>query len=93
MRLAKANKTTYDNYPHLEKGSAMIVCVCHNINDRRIRTAIENGAETMEQLSEVLGVGTCCGKCTSTAQLLLQQHTYTPQSPIHFIPQHTKIAS
>lgn len=50
----------------------MIVCVCHNVSDRKIRQAVDDGLKTMPQLREQLGIGTCCGKCHSCAKTVLR---------------------
>ncbi len=50
----------------------MIVCVCNNVSERKIRGAVEAGITTMPQLREELGVGTCCGKCHSCAKTVLR---------------------
>lgn len=44
----------------------MIVCVCNGISDRDVKTAIKNGASSVEDLGASLGVGTCCGCCRET---------------------------
>lgn len=51
----------------------MIVCVCHGVNDRDIRTAIKNGASSVEDLGASLGVGTCCGCCRETCNDMLAE--------------------
>lgn len=52
----------------------MIVCVCNNVSERKIRQAVDAGATTMPQLREQLGVGTCCGKCHSCAKAVLREY-------------------
>lgn len=52
----------------------MIVCVCYNVSERKIRQAVDEGLTTMPQLREQLGVGTCCGKCHSCAKTVLRDH-------------------
>jgi len=51
----------------------MIVCVCHNVSERKIRQAVNAGTTTMPGLREELGVGTCCGKCHSCAKTVLRE--------------------
>jgi len=51
----------------------MIVCVCNNISDRRIRQAVDSGITSMPELRDQLGVGTCCGKCHSCAKQVLRE--------------------
>jgi bacterioferritin-associated ferredoxin len=49
----------------------MIICVCKAVSDRHIRSAVEDGATTLRDLSRELGVGTCCGKCVPEARATL----------------------
>ncbi len=49
----------------------MIVCICNNISDRKIRQAVDAGMRSMVELRENLAVGTCCGKCHSCAKRVL----------------------
>lgn len=51
----------------------MIVCVCNNVSDRKIRQAVESGVTSMSQLRDELEVGTCCGKCHSCAKRVLRE--------------------
>lgn len=50
----------------------MIVCVCYNVSERKIREAVDQGLRTMPDLRENLGVGTCCGKCHACAKSVLR---------------------
>ena len=52
----------------------MYVCICNAVTEREIARAIEQGARTLEQLAESLGVGTGCGKCRDTAAAYLAHH-------------------
>jgi len=51
----------------------MIVCICNNISDRQIRQAVNSGMNSMSELRNELGVGTCCGKCHTCAKQVLQE--------------------
>ncbi len=51
----------------------MIVCVCFNVSERKIRQAVDSGMTTMPELRTELGVGTCCGKCHSCAKTVLRE--------------------
>ena len=51
----------------------MIVCVCNNVSDRKIRQAVESGMTTMAELRTNLGVAACCGKCQSCAKQVLRE--------------------
>lgn len=50
----------------------MIVCICHNVSERKIHQAVGQGLRSMPELREKLGVGTCCGKCQSCAKTVLR---------------------
>jgi bacterioferritin-associated ferredoxin len=52
----------------------MIICVCHNVSERKIRQAVDQGVSTMPELRDKLGVGTCCGKCHSCAKTVLREY-------------------
>ena len=51
----------------------MIVCICHNVSERKIRDAVKTGTTSMPELRSKLGVGTCCGKCHSCAKTVLRE--------------------
>lgn len=52
----------------------MIVCICHNVSDKAIRSALEAGATSMQEIRAQLNVGNCCGKCNSFAKTLVRAH-------------------
>lgn len=53
----------------------MIVCVCKNVSDRDIRSAMANGANTIRGLRNELAVSTCCGKCAPQVKAMVDgQH-------------------
>lgn len=51
----------------------MIVCVCNNVSESKIRQAVDSGISTMPALRAELGVGNCCGKCHSCAKTVLRE--------------------
>jgi bacterioferritin-associated ferredoxin len=51
----------------------MIVCVCNNVSERKIRNAVDAGMTSMAELRKNLDVGTCCGKCHSCAKQVLRE--------------------
>ena len=51
----------------------MIVCVCNNVSDRKIRQAVHEGMSTMSELRDNLDVGACCGKCHACAKHVLRE--------------------
>jgi len=51
----------------------MYVCICHAVTDRQIRKAVDEGARTMRDLRQQLGVCSSCGKCGPCAKELLAE--------------------
>jgi len=51
--------------------TAMYVCVCNAVTDREIKGAVKLGVRSMDDLSSLLGVATCCGKCADCARSVL----------------------
>lgn len=49
----------------------MYVCICNAVTDKDIRRAAENGADTLYELQDRLGVATCCGSCAGQAKEIL----------------------
>lgn len=67
----------------------MIVCVCSNVSERKIRQAVDDGLTQMSELRAQLEVGTCCGKCNSCAKRVLREQLAASQttfSPIAIHP-------
>lgn len=52
----------------------MYICVCNAVTEKEIRQAVELGAESFRQISNDLGVGTCCGKCKKDACRIIHEH-------------------
>lgn len=50
----------------------MLVCVCHGIKDQDIERAIQNGVNSIRQLSDNLHLGTSCGCCVDYAEEYLK---------------------
>lgn len=51
----------------------MYVCICRAVTDTKIRDCVQQGACTMRDLRNALGVATQCGRCALTARDLLNQ--------------------
>ncbi len=51
----------------------MYICICHQITDRQIRRAVEQGASTLGELQLQLPVGGCCGRCVESAEALIAE--------------------
>jgi len=41
----------------------MYVCLCKGITDTQIRAAVHDGANSIQELRNTLGVASQCGKC------------------------------
>lgn len=51
----------------------MYVCLCRGITDRQIKQAMGEGARSMRELRQKLGVCSDCGKCGTSAKELLSE--------------------
>ena len=67
----------------------MIVCICNNVSDRKIRQAVDAGMTSMAELRDHLDIGTCCGKCHPSAKRVLRD-CLADNAPaaLHAAPQH-----
>ncbi|WP_328286793.1 bacterioferritin-associated ferredoxin [Teredinibacter purpureus] len=53
--------------------SFMYVCLCKGIKDSEIRDAVDNGANSFQDVQKQLGVATQCGKCACLASEIIAQ--------------------
>jgi len=51
----------------------MYVCVCHAVTDRQIREVVDHGAQSLLDVQTTLAVGSCCGRCQSTAEEVVEE--------------------
>lgn len=51
----------------------MIVCHCCRLSDRAIRTAVQQGACTEEDVAEACGAGGLCGGCVPAVTEILEE--------------------
>jgi bacterioferritin-associated ferredoxin len=65
----------------------MIVCICNNVSDRKIRQAVDSGMTSMVELRNHLEVGTCCGKCHASAKSVLRKCLAGEADAAHRHPQ------
>ena len=65
-----------------QKGRAMYVCLCNGVTDRQIRSCVAEGACSMKDLRECLGVGTRCGRCAPFAKSLLKEAAPSAAAPL-----------
>lgn len=60
----------------------MIVCVCHGISDKNVRSLIDEGAATVRDISARCGAGTDCGACVrDLRQMTRSCKRRTPRTP------------
>ncbi|GAA0773027.1 (2Fe-2S)-binding protein [Clostridium subterminale] len=50
-----------------------IVCTCQDVDYNTIKKAIEDGAQTVDDIMEATGAGTVCGACISEIEEILQE--------------------
>lgn len=53
--------------------SSRVVCQCMNITENDIRNAINNGANSFEEVQKITKVSTGCGKCTASNTALVNE--------------------
>ena len=51
----------------------MYICICKAVTENDVRHAMENGAATVRNLHDELGVASCCGKCAPAAKMLVKE--------------------
>lgn len=49
----------------------MIVCLCHGVNDKEVERCVAEGAQSLDEIGEACGAGTCCGCCQPLLALAL----------------------
>ena len=60
----------------------MIICHCLRINDRTIRAAVRDGAQTREQVARACGAGSCCGSCRPAIdEIVCEEHEQRGSMP------------
>jgi bacterioferritin-associated ferredoxin len=56
----------------------MLVCSCRAVNDRAVRAAIDEGAHTVEEITDRCDAGAECFGCWPELERLLDEHTGAP---------------
>lgn len=51
----------------------MYVCVCKAVTERQVHQAVKEGAKTVKDLKETLGVGTECARCVGCAKACIKE--------------------
>ncbi len=57
----------------------MYVCLCKGITDTQIRAAVEDGASSLRDVRNTLGVASQCGKCGILTREIVRE-TLTDQA-------------
>ncbi|MEM9195503.1 MAG: (2Fe-2S)-binding protein [Myxococcota bacterium] len=55
----------------------MLICHCKRVNDRTIKSAIDDGARSIEAVGRHCGAGTGCGGCRPAIDHLLRDSKRT----------------
>ena len=55
----------------------MYVCICHAVTDEQIETAVDSGADSVEQVAELTSAGTSCATCHDTVEDLIEARCRT----------------
>lgn len=65
----------------------MYVCVCNAVTEKQIFNAVKNGAKTVKDLKETLGVASECISCVDCAKACIKEaHAECHQSKARFVP-------
>ncbi|TXS96598.1 bacterioferritin-associated ferredoxin [Parahaliea maris] len=51
----------------------MYVCICKGITDTQIRAAVQDGANSIREVRNTLGVASQCGKCGILARDIVRE--------------------
>ena len=52
----------------------MYVCICRQITDHQIRDVCRDGASSLTELRDRLGVASDCGKCGKLAKNIVKEY-------------------
>jgi bacterioferritin-associated ferredoxin len=59
----------------------MIICHCHRVTDREIRSAVREGARNLRMIGSACGAGAGCGGCQEAVQDILDAERSASQAP------------
>jgi bacterioferritin-associated ferredoxin len=62
-----------------ERRFAVIVCLCHGVDDAQIEDLIAEGCESVPSIGKACGAGTDCGSCRGQIEDIIE--TVTESSP------------
>lgn len=52
----------------------MYVCICNAVTDHQIQELVAQGAQSLSELKDQLGIASCCGCCADLASSFLTTH-------------------
>lgn len=55
----------------------MYVCICHALNDKKVKAALDNGASTPASVFRHYECQVQCGKCVPTMRAMADDHRST----------------
>lgn len=56
----------------------MYVCVCRAVKEEDVKAAIEDGAHSVEAVTDVCCAGDDCGACHQIIEEMIEEHTGEP---------------
>jgi NAD(P)H-nitrite reductase large subunit len=56
-----------------KEGNNKVVCGCFNITEQDLKNAIQNGANSFEEVQAITKVGTGCGNCVESNKALVNE--------------------
>ena len=78
------NKNSYHYYIRkFIKEVRMFVCICNAVKESQIKTAIEQGHDSLEALQAELDVATCCGGCQPMIEGYLEEYAQSINNYTH----------
>ncbi len=51
----------------------MLICECYGVSEHQVRRAIQNGAQSLQQVRKACRAGSGCGGCTLKLKALLRE--------------------
>ena len=54
----------------------MVVCVCNNINDEKIKDQVKKGSKNIKEIYDELQCGDRCGKCVPEIKKILRSNNH-----------------
>ena len=60
----------------------MYICLCNAITEGEIRRCAQEGARSVSDLEQCLGIGVGCGRCRVEARKILQEFRAAPRGGV-----------